>query len=185
MAVLVAPWLGLLLGLGFAWFSTETLSRSEHSALASPALLLASAFGLLILGPATAYFLAYAPDWSFAYLIDSQRLPATIEMLALLLTTASPTIGFVLFARPASRREGSILLRWALVLLVVLVALVVGLHRRFATEANFAQYHGSFGTRSIAGGRLGFSLLWMNAVVAVTAGWVSYQLKRLGKKTRN
>ena len=67
-------------------------------------------------------------------------------MLALLLTTASPTIGFVLFARPASRREGSILLRWALVLLVVLVALVVGLHRRFATEANFAQYHGSFGT---------------------------------------
>ena len=46
MAVLVAPWLGLLLGLGFAWFSTETLSRSEHSALASPALLLASAFGL-------------------------------------------------------------------------------------------------------------------------------------------
>jgi hypothetical protein len=185
MAVLIAPWLGLLLGVGFAWFATDALVRCERGPLASPALLLASTFGLLILGPATAYFLANAPDWSFAYLVDSQRLPATVEMLALLLTTASPAIGFVLAAFPASRRESKTLLRLAIVLFVLVVALAVSLHQRLSTEATFTQYHGHFGTRSIAGGRLGFSLLWMNTIVAFAAGWVSYQLKRLGHKSRD
>jgi hypothetical protein len=183
MAILVAPWLGLLLGLGFAWFSMESLSRSDRNPLASPALYLSSAFGLLILGPATAYFLANAPDWSFAYLVDSQRLPANVEMLALILTISSPSIGFVLSARAASRRENNVLLRGAVILATLLIAIIVGLHHRFATEANYAQFHGSFGTRSIAGGNLGLSLLWINALVAISAGWLFYQLKRLGQKT--
>lgn len=185
MAVLIAPWLGLLFGLGFAWFARDDLSHSERGPLASPALLLTSAFGLLILGPATGYFLAYAPDWSVAYLVDSQRLPPAIEMMALLLTTASPTIGFVLAARPASRRDGAALLRWAILLLVLLTAIAVSLSRRFATEASFAQYHGSFATRSIAGGSLGISLLWMNAVILASAVWVIRQLRRLSQKSRN
>jgi len=185
MAVLLAPWIGLLLGLAFAWFARDDLARSERGPLATPALLLAAAFGLLVLGPATGYYLAYAPDWSFAYLVDSQRLPAAAEMLALLISTASPMFGFVLAARTSSRRDGVSLLRWAVALVVVVLVLTLVLGHRFATEASYAQYHGAFGTRSVAGGDLGLSLLWINLVVALCAGWVIHQLKRLSRGARD
>jgi small-conductance mechanosensitive channel len=185
MAILIAPWLGLLFGLGFAWFAREDLAHSDRGPLATPALLLTTAFGLLILGPATGYFLAYAPDWSVAYLLDTQRLPPAVEMVALLFVTASPTLGFVISARAASRREGGPLLRGAAALVVVLAAVTIGLSRRFATDASFTQYHGNFSTRSIAGSNLGLSLLWMNAIVWASAGWVLRQLRRLSEKTRS
>lgn len=185
MTVLIAPWLGLLLGLAFAWSAREDLSRSERGPLSSSATLLAVAYGLLVLGPSTGYFLAYASDWSFAYLVDSQKLPAMLEVLALLVVASSPTLGFVLAAGPASRREGGPLLRWTAALALIILAALLSLGQRLAIDANFAQYQGSFGTHSVAGGSLGLSVLWMNAVVFLSAGWVIYQLKRLGKKAHD
>lgn len=185
MAVLVAPWIGLLLGLVFAWTARDDLAKSERGPLASPAVLLAITFGLLILGPATGYFLVYARDWSLAYLIDSQHLSPSIEMLALLGTAGSPVLGYVLSARSASRRAGGPLLRWAILLLTIIAAVLVAFGHRFSTEASYAQFHGSFGTRSIAGGQLGLSLLWTNLVIVLSVAWVLHQLKRLGRATRN
>jgi hypothetical protein len=146
MPVLIAPWVGLLFGVLFAWMAREDLARSERGPLASPALVLTLAFGMLIHGPVAGYFLAYAPDWSVAYLMDSQRLPSIVDMIALLLTAASPAAGYLLSVYPASRREGAILARWSLPLLVVVVAATIALGPRLGTEANYAQYRGSFGT---------------------------------------
>jgi len=185
MPVLLAPWVGLLFGVLFAWMAREDLARSERGPLASPALVLTMAFGFLVHGPVAAFFLAYAPDWSVAYLVDSQRVPTIVDMTMLLLTTASPTIGYMISINPASRREGAILLRWWLPLLVLVVAVTIALGPRLGTEANYAQFRGSFGTRSIAGGGLGMSLLWMNAVLFCSAGWVAKSLRQLGQRTRD
>jgi hypothetical protein len=185
MTVLIAPWLGLLMGLAFAWAAREALSRSERGHLASPALLMPVAFGLLVLGPSTGYFLAYASDWSFAYLVDSQRLPAMLEMLSLFLVASTPTLGFILSSGHASRREGGPLLRLASGISLVILVTLLSLGHRLAVDANFAQYHGSFGTHSVAGGSLGLSLLWMTSIVFLSGGWVCYQLKRLGQKARD
>lgn len=185
MPVLIAPWVGLLFGVAFAWMAREELARSERGPLASPASLLPLAFGFLVHGPVAAFFLAYAPDWSLAYLIDSQRVPTIVEMILLLLTTASPTIGYVFSVNSASRREGTHLLRWAIPLLVLVVALTLVLAPRLGTEANYAQFRGSFGTRSIAGGGLGMSLLWMNTVLFCCAGWVAKSLRQLGQRARD
>jgi hypothetical protein len=185
MPVLVAPWVGLVFGVLFAWMAREDLARSERGPLASPAMVLPLAFGFLIHGPVAGYFLAYAPDWSVAYLIDSQRLPSIVDMLALLLTAASPTIGYLLSVYPASRREGAILIRWSVPLLVVVVAVTIALGPRLGTEANYAQYRGSFGTRSVVGGGLGLSVLWMNAILFGSAGWVAKSLRQLGQRTRD
>ena len=183
--MLIAPWVGILIGVLFAWMAREDLARSERGPLASPAIVLPLAFGFLIHGPVAAFFLAYAPDWSVAYLIDSQRVPTIVDMTSLILTTASPTIGYLLSVNTASRREGAILLRWSLPLLVLVVAVTIVLGPRLGTDANYAQYRGSFGTRSIAGGGLGMSLLWMNAILFCSAGWVAKSLRQLGQRTRD
>jgi hypothetical protein len=185
MPLLIAPWVGLLFGALFAWTAREDLARSERGPLASAALVLTLAFGLLIHGPVAGYFLAYAPDWSVAYLIDSQRLPTFVDMISLLLTAASPTIGYLLSIAPASRREGAVLLRGWLPLLVLVVAVTIALGPRLGTEGNYAQYRGSFGTRSVAGGGLGMSLLWMNTVLFCSVGWVAKSLRQLGQRTRD
>jgi hypothetical protein len=185
MPILIAPCVGLLFGVLFAWIAREDLARSERGPLGSTALILTVAFGFLIHGPVAGYFIVYAPDWSVAYLIDSQRLPTIVDMLSLLLTAASPTIGYFLAIFPASRRDGTALLRWTVPLLVLVVAVTIVLGPRLGTEANYVQYRGSFGTRSVAGGGLGMSLLWMNAVLFCSAGWVAKSLRQLGQRARD
>jgi hypothetical protein len=185
MPVLIAPVVGLLIGVFFAWMARVDLARSERGPMTSPALLLVLAFGLLIHGPVTGYFLAYAPDWSFAYLVDSQRVPGIGAMAALLLAAASPTLGYLVSLSPASRSEGASLLRWSLPLLVLVIAVTIALGSRLGTEANYAQFRGSFGTRSVAGSGLGVSILWMNGVLFVCAGWVAKCVRDLGHRGRD
>lgn len=185
MPMLIAPWVGILLGVIFAWTAREDLARSERGPLASPALALTLAFGLLVHGPIAGYFLAYAPDWSVAYLVDSQRLPAVADVIMLLMVAASPAVGYLVSAGPASRREGTLLLRWTAPLLVLLAAATISLGPRLGTEANYAQYRGSFGTRSVAGGGLGVSMLWMNTVLFCCVGWIAKSLRELGRHARD
>lgn len=185
MPVLIAPWVGLLFGVLFAWAAREELARAERGPLASSALLLPVAFGFLMHGPVAGYFLAFAPDWSVAYLIDSQRLPPLVDFTAVLLAAASPACGYLLAIRPASRREAVPILRWSLPLLVFVVAGTAGLLPRLGTEASYAQYSGSFGTRRVAGGGLGMALLWMNAVLLCGVGWIAKSLRQLGQRTRD
>jgi hypothetical protein len=185
MPLLIAPPVGILIGVLFAWAAREDLARSERGPLASPAWLLAVAFGLLIHGPVAGYFLAYAPDWSIAYLVDSQKSPVLVDMVALLVTAASPTVGYLLAVPSASRREAPALLRWTLPLLILVVAATIALGPRLSTEANYAQYRGSFGTRSVAGSGLGIAVLWMNTILLCCAGWVAKSLRQLGQRSRD
>lgn len=185
MPVLLAPWVGLLLGVVFAWTAREDLARSERGPLASQAWILPMAYGFLVHSPVAGYFLAFAPDWSVAYLIDSQRLPPIVDFAALLATAASPVCGYLFAARSASRRAGAPLLRGSLILLVFIVAATAALLPRLGTDASYVQYRGAFGTRRVAGGELGMSLLWMNAISLCSVGWVAKVLRLLGQRTRD
>jgi hypothetical protein len=181
MPILIAPLLGLLVGLVFAWAAREELARSERGALASQATLPVAAFGLLVHAPVTGYFLTYAPDWSLAYLFDSQRLPALVTVGAALLTAGTPLLGFAIMASPASRRRSSIVLRAGAVLLGTIIATASVLGGRWARDATFAQFHGDFGTRSLAGSELGHVVLWMNAVFVLAVVWMLWSLRRFTK----
>ena len=56
---------------------------------------------------------------------------------------------------------------------------------QMSIEANYAQYRGSFGTRSVAGSGLGISLLWMNTVLFASAGWVAKSMREFGQRGRD
>ncbi len=181
----IAPLVGLLLGIAFAWAAREDLAQSEKGPLATRAVLLVAAYGLLVHGPITGYFLTYAPDWFYAYLVDSRQLPATVEVFGVLLAAATPLIAFAAAARVASRRRGAILFRWSAGLLIVILGLSLAFGTRWATDATYTQFRGDFGTRAVAGGDLGYALLWMNSVMAVAIAWMFRSLRSLGRASQH
>jgi hypothetical protein len=174
----VAPLLGFALGVAFAWASTEELSH-RGSAAGTRALLVAALFGLIVFAPVTAYFLAFWSDWAFAYTIDTERLPDLAQLGLVLVNAASCPLGFAVAARPALERRSPALLRLLAVVLIPAAALVLGSFRRLAVSATYAQFHGDFGTRPIAGSALGYAVLWMLAVLTVSALWTARGLRRM------
>jgi len=184
MPILLAPLVGIVAGMLFSWFAREELAQTDRGPFASPALLLVACYGLLVLAPIAAYFLAVAPDWSVAYLAPFEQLPPTLPMAALLVTAGSPLLGFALCAGAASRRRSAPLIRGSVSVLVTVVVILSLFGQRWAKDATFAQFHGDFGIRSLAGGELGHAVLWMNAVLIFGTAWMWFALRRLTRRAR-
>lgn len=177
-----APFVGFFLGALFAWAGAEGLAKG--GAVQGRALTVVALFGLLVYAPVAGYFLAFAPDWSYAYLVDSQRLPSAVDTGWVLLDAASVPAGFARAARHARvRRTGPMLRLIAVPLLIALGVLLAALPR-LGVHASYAQFHGDFGTRPVSGSPLGFALLSMTLILlagtAVTVVW----LKRTSRSAR-
>jgi hypothetical protein len=171
-----APLFGFLLGVVFAWLSKDDLERSG-TALTRP-LLVAALFSLLVFAPICTFFLSFAPDWAYAYVVDPQRLPGAVDLSAVLIDAASVPAGFAAAARYArGRRTGSIL-KLSAVPGLGAVALTLLFSRRLGIQATYAQYHGDFGTRSVSGTPLGYALLWMALVLVCAVGWTVAWMRR-------
>jgi len=101
-----APLIGFVLGIAFAWAAADELGRAG-SGITSRSLVVVTLFSLLVFAPVSAYFLAFSPDWSYAYFVDSERLPSAVDLGLVLLDAASVPAGFAVAARRAgSRRLG-------------------------------------------------------------------------------
>jgi hypothetical protein len=179
----VAPLVGFSLGVAFAWAAADELGRAGGFSI-SRSLVVVTLFSLLVFAPVSAYFLAFAPDWAYAYLVDSQRLPSAVDLGLVLVDAASVPAGFALAARLASsHRFGQIVQLAAVPALLVAVFLLVSLPR-LAVHGSFAQYHGDFGVRSVAGSPLGHALLWMTAVLLAAVAWTVRALRRISQGSR-
>jgi hypothetical protein len=171
----LAPLLGFLLGIAFAWCAAEDLAKSG---IANRSLLGVSLFSMLVFAPVSAYFLALAPDWSYAYVVDSQKLPGVVDLSLVLVDAASVPLGFVAARSAARAKRASSLMRIATVPAVALVAFVLVAFPRLGRNATYAQYHGDFGVRSVAGSPLGYAMLWMALVLVGAVAWTGSWLWR-------
>jgi hypothetical protein len=176
---LVAPIVGFALGAALSYGAADSLARGRGSGIASRALIVVTAFSVLIYAPVCSYFLAFSPDWSFAYLVDSRRLPSAVDLTLVLLDVVSVPFGFATTLRKARARH----LRWVFRAAVLPAAgslfAVLVLLPRLGVQATYAQYHGDFGMRPTAGSELGYALLWMHAVLIGALLWTARALKRL------
>jgi hypothetical protein len=178
----LAPLIGLLIGLWFAWSASEVLAKAPGSGITSRALLVVILFSLLVFAPATSYFLAFAPDWSYAYFIDTERLPSAVDLSLVLVNAASVPSGFVWGSRAARARSLPRLAKLSFppgILALVFLAVAM---QRLGIEASYAQFHGDFGTRPIPGSPLGYAILWMWAVLLFSILWISRWLTRFGDR---
>ena len=102
-------------------------------------------FGCLILGPLSGYFYYFHGDWSLLYVLDTDRVPSAIALMAIVgQITAGAGVYYVAAAALRSHRDG--------VALAIVAAGVVGgglvflaARARIAVVGTFAQYHGDFG----------------------------------------
>lgn len=168
-----SPLIGFALGVLFAWAAADELARRAGSALGSVAFGIVLAFALLVYAPINAYFLAFWPDWSFAYLVEPRRLPAVADAVLVLLAAGSCLLGFVLSARAAAERRTTRLAQFAAAGLLPAAAFVVASSGRLAHSASYAQYHGDYGIRPVAGSALGYALLWMTVLLIGSVIWTT------------
>ena len=139
-------------------------------------------FALLVFAPIAAYFAAFEPDWAFAYVVNAERLPVIVTALVALIALGSVPLGFVTAAGPARARRFARVSRLAAIPALLALAFVFVARSRLAVDASYAQYHGDFGTRPVAGGPLGYALLWMLAVLTGAVVFTAQSLRRFGKE---
>ena len=177
----VGPLIGFVLGAAFAWAASDELARSGSSSLLGRSLAVVALFTLLVYGPVCAYFLAFAPDWSFAYLIDSERFAGALDLVLLLADLASVPAGYLAAAKSARAHRLGAVVRIALLPALLAVLFVAATLPRLTVNATYAQYHGDFGIRSESGSALGYGLLWMLTVLAGGIIWTLRSLRRIGQ----
>jgi hypothetical protein len=182
--VFIAPLVGFALGVLLAWFSAAaphrpSAMRAGGSRTTPPAprrrpLALVSLFAGFVFTPVCAYFLLFMPDWSFAYLIDADRIPSAVDLLLLFLDAGSVPAGFIA-ARgdaspvvggrfPALRSMRTVAALAGVPLAVALLALLA-LSRSLTLDGTYRQVQGNFGVRAVVGGPLGYALLWMHTML--------------------
>ena len=180
----VAPLLGFALGALFAWAAGDELSRSPGSAVMSRCLLLVAIFSIVVFAPVTAYFVSFAADWSFAYLVDTERIPGAVDLALVLVTVASVPLGFTVAARSPSVGRVGRLARVAGAPALLSAAFLIVAGPRLALHASYAQFHGDFGVSSVAGSPLGYALLWMDGVLLAGVLLTARAIRRIGEETR-
>jgi len=178
----LTPLLGFALGVACAWAAVGDLGRST-SGLGGRALLVTTAFALLVFAPIAGYFVAFEPDWSYAYFVDSERLPAIVPIAVVLLAAVSVPAGFLAAVGDARSRRLGRVLRKAAVPAFLCAVFLLATFSRLSVHANYAQFHGDFGTRGVAGGPLGYALIWMLGVLAAATAWTLRALQRMSRKS--
>jgi hypothetical protein len=165
---LVAPLVAFALGAFFALQARAEIERFDNLERRA-ARRIAALFGALVVAPVTAYFVAFAGDWSLAYLAESQRVPSALGLVWVALTAAMAPLGFVAGERAVRRRARGELLALVAGPAAAVLVFVVALYPELRLEGTTAEVRGHFGTRPIAGSSLGWAILWMDALVAIGA----------------
>jgi hypothetical protein len=184
MPAFIAPLLGFILGIAFAWSSLEELAADPTSVLGSRCLVVSTLFSVLVFAPIAGYFVAFDGDWAFAYLLNTQRMPSAVVLALVLFDAASVPLGFVLAAPKARTRRLAALLPMAAIPGGIALFVMLLLARRLGVAASYAQFHGDFGTESVAGTALGYALVWMNGVLAIAVALTIRELRKLSSSPR-
>jgi len=167
------------LGLTFARATHGELANTNSSVMSTSAFAVVASFALLVFAPIIGISVALAPDWACAYLFDSQRFPAAFETFCVIAAALSVPLGFIWGAAASARRRWNILTRRIALVSIALVTTGAALLPRLAVQATYAQFHGDFGVRPIAGSDLGYALLWMITVLGIAVTWTIVSLFRI------
>ena len=182
----LAPLIGFVLGVAFAWWAREELARSQGTGagIGSRSLVIVTLFATVVFAPIGSYFLAFEADWSYAYFIDTRRIPSALQLALVLLDAASVPVGFVVAASHARARKLVPLLTLGTPPILVVLIGTAAFAGRLSIQASYAQFHGDFGTRPVAGSSLGYALLWMDTLLVLGSVWTIRQVQRLTVRAR-
>jgi hypothetical protein len=166
---LVGPFVGFALGAALAWLCRAEARREDEAALRAR-VAVAALFALLVFAPACAYFVVFAGDWSFFYLVDELGVPSALELLLVIGDAALVVLGFVAGHHAARRHAERALAALVIAPASIAAALVLSFLSKLRVVGTFHQVTSRFGTQPVAGSPLGWAILWMGAMIV--AGFV-------------
>ncbi len=164
MPALVGPIVGFVLGVVLAWLCRGEAPH-EDDAAGRARVVVAALFGGLVFAPACAYFVAFAEDWALFYLVDGRAVASALLLVLVVVDGAAVVAGFWSGYQAARRRADRALIALGAGPALIAVALMLGFLDRLRVDGTFQQVSARFGTRPVAGGPLGYAILWMDAMI--------------------
>jgi hypothetical protein len=166
-----APFVGFLVGLGLAWAARAEIGNDDGPLFASRPFAVAGGFAWLVYAPIVGYFVAFHGDWAYLYLVDWAHVPSAVDLALVLLAGASVPLGTIVALPAARARRLGTVVRIGAAPAVVVCGLLAWSARRLVVSATYTQFHGDFGTESIASSALGRGILWMGIVGVLGIAW--------------
>ncbi len=104
------------------------------------------------------------------------------ETVSVIGAGASVPAGFAWGAALVTRRHQATLGRHLTVGGVLTLGLCIALWDRIGTQATYAQFHGDFGRRPLAGTEFGYVILWLLLLLGGASTWTLLSLFKLSQQ---
>ena len=173
MPLVFAPFVTAALGVLFAAFAKDELSRRERPAYFSHAFRIVVLHSAFVLLPVIGYFVTFHGDWGYLYLVASRHVPSALDLVFTLASAFAPCATFLSFARASAQDRTNVLFRALVVCILPLLGLSAFFFRRLQEVGTYEQFHGEFGLHRTSESSLGWAiaLAWISLSLGVVAAW--------------
>jgi hypothetical protein len=177
MPLPLAPFVAALLGVVFALVGRDEVRRTSGAPTATRGFLLVVLVSLLLLLPSLAYFLAFYPDWTYAYLVPGERVPSALELVGLAIVAIVAPATYAWTAAALRRHAVRELVRGVSALIILLSAAIAWVGPRLVVATTYGGFHDGIDVRPTSGTTLGASILWIDGWLVVGAVWAATRLR--------
>lgn len=177
----LAPLVAALLGVAFGLVGRDEVRRTSVATTATRGFLVVSLVSLLLLAPALAYFVAFYPDWAYAYFVPGEQVPSAVDLVEIAAITMIPSAMYAWVASALRRHAVRELVRGVGGLVLLLAAAVAAVGGRMGVADTYEAFREGIEPKPIGGSALGISLLWVDGCVLAGSLWAAAQLRRLGR----
>ncbi|MBI2392940.1 MAG: hypothetical protein HYV09_25370 [Deltaproteobacteria bacterium] len=177
MPLPLAPIVAALVGVAFALVGRDEVRRSTSAPTSTRGFLVTTIASFALLAPAVGYFLAFYPDWAWAYLVPGSRVPSAVDLLATLLAAACAPLSFVWTASALRRHAVRELVRGAGALVVLLAVATALLGPRLVVAATYTAFREGYDLAPVGGTSLGVSILWIDGCLIAGLVWAASRLR--------
>ncbi len=134
---------------------------------------LTAGFSAFVFLPVISFFVGFHGDWAYVYAVPWKKIPSAVDVVLLSLAAALIPATFRIASSAVERGRADRVLRAALPVSLLTIALAISCEKRLAVSATYVQYHAAFGVVPIGQSSLGRAVLiaWL-ALAAGSALWL-------------
>ena len=181
MPLPLAPFAAALLGVVFGLVGRDEVRRTSAPPSSTRGFLVVTLVSLLLLAPAVGYFVAFYPDWSYAYFVAGERVPSAVELVAVLLICALGPLAYAWTATLLRRHAVRELVRGISALVVLLAASFAFIGPRLLVAATYGGFRDGIDVRPVGSSPLGVSILLIDGCLIAGVAWAASRLRAIGR----
>lgn len=181
MPLLLAPAVAALLGVVLALVGRDELRRTSGPVSATRGFLVCSLVSLLLFAPAVGFFVAFHPDWAYAYFVPGRRVPSAIDLVEVVALTAIPPATFSWAAVSLRRHAVREIVRGAGALVVLLAVAVALIGPRMSVVGSYEAFREGYDLVPLSGSPLGLAIVWVDGFLTLGVVWAALRLRAMGR----